>query len=143
LPVGVYQENVAREILALVNAERANHGIAPVAWSDDFTKTARVRAREIPLRFEADHTRPDGRGWDTSVREAGIRFRTIGENMARGGHSRDGASWYTPQKVMESWMKSDGHRKNILNADFELLGVGVFDSDGTRYYVQHFGSIWD
>jgi uncharacterized protein YkwD len=141
LPEGTFRDNIAREILALVNEERTAHGLAPVAWSDEFAGSARTRAREITVRFEADHRRPDGRTWDTSLREAGIRFRTAGENMARGGHSRDGANWYTPEVVMKSWMNSEGHRENILNANFELLGVGAFDYNGTRYYVQHFGTI--
>jgi uncharacterized protein YkwD len=125
----------------LVNAERIAHGIAPLEWSDDFAGTSRVRAGEIHLRFEQCHSRPDGSEWHTTVREAGINFRTIGENMARGGSRQNGAAWYTPKIVMESWMDSPGHRRNILNEEFELMGVGAFDLNGTRYYVQHFGTL--
>jgi uncharacterized protein YkwD len=137
----VYRDSTAREILALVNAERAAHGVAPVRWSDDFAATAKIRVGEIPLRFTPDHRRPDGSEWHTTVRDAGLSFTTLGENMARGGHTVQGANWYTPRMVMDSWMASEGHRANILNPRFELLGVATYDLDGTRYYVQHFGTL--
>ncbi|MCL1832512.1 MAG: CAP domain-containing protein [Oscillospiraceae bacterium] len=137
---GEYMDEIAREILTLVNAERREHGLKEVSWDTGFAETAKTRVTEIPLRFESDHRRPDGTTWDTAVREAGIAFTTIGENMARGGHSRKGADWYTPETVMESWMKSPGHRANILSEKYKLLGVSCYDLDGTRYYVQHFGT---
>jgi uncharacterized protein YkwD len=137
---GVFQYAVAREVLDLVNAERAAAGVAQVKWSDNFAATAKIRSTELPHYFEADHKRPDGREWHTTITEAQIRYRTVGENIARGGSSRDGAAWYTAQVVMESWMDSPGHRANILNPSFEVLGVGVFDLGDRRYYTQHFGT---
>jgi uncharacterized protein YkwD len=46
----------------------------------------------------------------------------------------------TPAAVMAGWMDSDGHRANILNCDFEAIGVGLArDSNGTAYWTQVFG----
>jgi uncharacterized protein YkwD len=136
----VFQDSIAREILNIVNAERAAAGVPAVRWDYNFAGTAKIRAVELPQRFTADHRRPDGREWFTAVEEAGIRYKTTGENIAQGGHSLEGAAWYTAQMVMESWMNSPGHRENILNGGFEVLGVGTFDLNGRRYYVQHFGT---
>jgi uncharacterized protein YkwD len=120
--------------------ERAAVGIPPLKWDANFTATAKIRVLEIPEQFTADHGRPDGRRWYTAITDAGISYSLIGENMARGGHSREGASWYTPQIVMESWMDSPSHRDNILNGNFEFIGIAILDLEGTRYYIQHFGT---
>jgi len=138
---GVFNDKVASEILALVNAERAKVGAPALKWSNQFAVTAKIRVAEIPGSFNADHRRPDGTEWHTVLSEAGIKFSKAGENMANGGSSSQGAAWYTPEKVMESWMKSPGHKKNILSTDFKLLGVAAYDLDGKRYYVQHFGTL--
>ena len=45
----------------------------------------------------------------------------------------------SPEKVMESWMNSSGHRANILSSDFTLIGVGFYESGGEYYWVQNFG----
>jgi len=136
---GVFRDDIAREILAFVNAERAAAGVHPLKWDDSFTITAKIRSVEIPIHFAADHKRPDGREWHTVIEEAGIDYGIIGENLAHGGCTREGAAWYTPKIVMESWMNSPSHKANIINKDFEVIGVGAYDLDGKRYYVQHFG----
>jgi len=137
----VFQDALALEVLALVNAERAAAGLHALRWDANFASTARIRAEEISRNFAASHARPDGRSWTTAISDAGISYSLIGENMARGGHSTQGAQWYVPSKVMASWMSSHSHRANILNSGFEVMGVGAFDLNGTRYYVQHFGAL--
>ena len=54
----------------------------------------------------------------------------VGENIAYGQSS--------PEAVMNAWMNSSGHRANILNADFDKIGVGVVRSGGRLYWVQLF-----
>lgn len=54
----------------------------------------------------------------------------VGENIAMG--------YPTAEAVMDGWMNSDGHRKNILNSDFTKIGIGVYSSGGTLYWVQLF-----
>ena len=57
----------------------------------------------------------------------------VGENVAYGYSS---GSWV----VKKGWMRSAGHRRNILDADFALLGVGARQgADGTWYAAQVFG----
>ena len=63
------------------------------------------------------HNTPDGQTPFDRMKAAGISYSSAGENIAAGQ--------YSPQNVMDSWMNSPGHRKNILNPDFEYLGVGL------------------
>ncbi|MDR1395738.1 MAG: CAP domain-containing protein [Deltaproteobacteria bacterium] len=104
-----------RRILDLVNQMRLSAGVKPVIWSDYAARAAQIRALELPWKLS--HTRPSGRSWASVVTEEKISARSSGENIASG--QRD------PEKVMEDWLKSPGHRDNILLPRFNRLGVGL------------------
>lgn len=116
------------EVIRLVNVERANAGLAPLAKNGAVCQAAEVRASEIGVSFS--HTRPDGRNCFTVFEEFGISYTACGENIAA-GHP-------TPEAVVQGWMNSPGHRANILNEDFEEIGVGVKNVNGSMQWVQLF-----
>ena len=118
----VPESNFQREVARLVNAERAKYGLTPLAYSESIEKAAQVRAAEIIEVF--DHTRPNGASCFTALQEAGVVYRTAGENIAAG--------YSTPQQVVEGWMNSSGHRSNILNANYGKIGVGYVEGGGYR-----------
>lgn len=123
--------SVAEAVLNLVNVERQKAGLAPLTLNLTATAAAQLRATEIVPLFS--HTRPDGTTCFTALDQAGVTYRTAGENIAAGQS--------TPEWVMESWMNSPGHRANILNGNFTQLGVGYYYSVGTpygHYWVQMF-----
>ncbi len=88
-------------------------------------RSARVRAEEIAEKFS--HTRPNGSTCFTAIT---IRYSTAGENIAMGHRS--------PEAVMRGWIKSDGHRKNLLNDSFNSIGVGCYEEDGVIHWAQMF-----
>lgn len=119
----------ARQILSLVNAYRAENGIAPVKADVTVQKAAQLRAEELPISFS--HTRPNGSRCFTALEEVGASYQGAGENIAAGQTS--------PEEVMNDWMNSDGHRANILNEAFTTLGIGVYtDANGRIYRTQMF-----
>lgn len=119
------EENYGAQVLALVNAERAKEGLAPLVLDDALCAAANVRAQEITQEFS--HTRPDGTSCFTVFSQLGIRYMSAGENIAAG--------YATPAAVMTGWMNSEGHRANILKSGFGKLGVGLFKADDSyRYY---------
>lgn len=115
-------------MLPLVNAQRAAHGLPALQTDAALTRAAQVRARELRSRFS--HTRPNGTRGLTAIREAGLSYRTAGENIAYGQP--------TAQAVMHSWMQSAGHRANILHPRFDRLGAATFTVGGQTYWVQLF-----
>lgn len=120
----------AQEVLRLVNIERANHGVAPLRLSDNLTSGATIRANEIS-KFMS-HTRPNGQKFYTVFNDSEGQY-TMGENIAAGYDS--------PEAVVKGWMNSPGHRANILNSDYEELGVGYFydqNSEYKNFWVQIF-----
>lgn len=119
-----------REVLRLCNIERKNAGLSDLVWSDKAGQATDVRAKELVTLF--DHKRPDGSSCFTALDQAGVNYRTCGENIAAGQQ--------TPAEVVADWMNSEGHRENILNGDYKYLGVGYYYSNaGYRHqWVQLF-----
>lgn len=113
-------QNYAQRVLDLVNIERRKAGVKPLALSDELMRAAAVRSQEIIKVFS--HTRPDGTSFTSIVSRHG---RRIGENIAGG--------YQTPEDVVDGWMHSEGHRKNILHPDFTELGVGYTYEENSQY----------
>ena len=116
------------EVVRLVNAERAKAGLPALSMDRTVNAAAQVRAQEIVLSFS--HTRPNGANCFTALREAGVNYRGAGENIAYGQSSA--------QAVVNAWMNSEGHRANILNANFTAIGVGHHVRNGVHYWTQFF-----
>lgn len=129
-PSGGDLQSMRQGVLELVNAARAENGKTPLTLNDALCEAAQLRADEIVETFS--HTRPDGTDCFTALREAGITYRTCGENIAAGQS--------TPASVMDTWMNSSGHRANILNGSFSSIGIGYVNSGSGygHYWVQMF-----
>lgn len=125
---GSMQGDFASQVAALVNAERAKYGLSALTVDTKVQQAALVRAKETAQSFS--HTRPNGSSFSTALTEAGVSYRTAGENIAYGQT--------TPQQVMNAWMNSSGHRANILNANYTTIGVGYTVINGTAYWAQLF-----
>ena len=125
---GTSQGDFASQVVALVNAERAKQGLSALTIDTKVQQAALVRAKESAQSFS--HTRPNGSSFSTALTEAGVSYRTAGENIAYGQS--------TPQQVMNAWMNSSGHRVNILNANYTTIGVGYTVINGTAYWAQLF-----
>ncbi len=125
---GGTNQSAARQVLELVNAERAKAGLSPLNFSDSLSQAAMIRAKEITTKF--DHTRPNGGSFSSVLDQSGISYRGAGENIAYGQP--------TAESVMSDWMNSAGHRANILNGNYTTLGVASYEVNGTVYWVQLF-----
>ena len=126
-------EQWKRDVLALVNQERAKNGLGALAWGTTCEGAAQTRAKEIMNTYS--HTRPDGSSFSTACPEFNTAGGKMGENLAA-----DNAA-VSPETVVATWMNSPEHRKNILDPEFKYLSVGfVFDPGSARktYWSQFF-----
>lgn len=123
----------AQQVLAIVNRERAANGCGAVTINDRLTTAARLHSEDQATHDTMSHTGSDGSSpWERSER-AGYEY-AIGENVAAGYRNADA--------VMAGWMKSPGHRDNILNCRARAMGLAAaVASDGTFYWTQMFGSV--
>lgn len=122
-------KNFPREVLRLVNVERAKVGAAPLRFANDLAASAYVRATEIPTKFS--HTRPNGSRCFTAMPQRGAHV--LGENLAGGQTS--------PKQVVQAWMDSKTHRENMLSKKYNEIGIVYYyqpNSKYKHYWVQHF-----
>lgn len=123
---------LAAEVLQLVNAEREKVGCEPVHRDARIEKASLLHSQDMAEQNYFDHQSKDGRSpWDR-MRAAGYTAGS-GENIAAGQSSA--------AAVMDGWMKSDGHRANIVKCSNKAMGVGV--AKGGKYgiyWTQGFGT---
>lgn len=121
-----------KEVLTLVNEIRVDAGLSSLSWDDALGQVARAHSEDMRNRNYMAHDNPDGLSPFDRMRNAGIHYMTAAENVAAGQT--------TPQAVVDSWMNSEGHRANILNPDFNKLGVGYASGGGIygHYWTQNF-----
>jgi uncharacterized protein YkwD len=115
--------------VGLVNIARSNAGCDPLTVDDRLAMAAQLHSDDMAARQYMDHVNPEGQ--DPSARAAaqGYTGAGIGENIAQG--------YPDPVAVMEGWMNSEGHRANIENCDYTVIGVGVNETGW--YWTQLFG----
>jgi len=124
-------DGYAAEVVRLVNIEREKVGLAPLSGGNSkLNAAAQKRAEELAVY--GAHTRPNETGYQTIFPEYGITHSYFGENIA-GGHAN-------PDEVMydQGWMDSPGHKANILSANYNKIGVGVYNHNGTLLWIQLF-----
>ena len=116
-----------RDVVARVNSVRRGARVPALRRDAGLVRAARARASSMATGGRLSHA-----GWERVVRAAGVHGQTLGENVAY--------NYSSAEKVMRGWLRSPGHRANIVNASFRRVGVGcVVDARGKYWWVQDFG----
>lgn len=119
-----------QKALALLNADRAAHGLPPVRANAKLAALAGDYAQDMINRNFFAHNNPEGQTPFDRMRQRGISFGYAGENLAI-NTSVAGAE--------QAFMNSPGHRANILNSHYTQVGIGVrYSRSGSVYVVQEF-----
>ncbi|GAB3872846.1 CAP domain-containing protein [Terrabacter terrigena] len=121
-----------QQVVQLVNAQRAKVGCRALVSDARLARAAQAHSADMAKRRYFSHTSLDGRTFVQRIRAQGYTGTRLGENIAAG--------YRTPSSVMAAWMKSPGHRANILNCSYKAIGVG-YASGGPygAYWTQDFG----
>lgn len=120
-----------QEVVRLTNEQREQYGHPALAYDETLTKVAMYRSIECADNNLFSHTRPDGTNFGTVLEYYGVQFTFAAENIARGHTS--------PEMVMEGWLRSDGHRANIVSEKYTSIGIGIsIDSKGRLFWTQIF-----
>lgn len=117
-----------KEVVRLVNVERAKQGLTPLEYDWQLSRVARYKSEDMQKNKYFSHTSPTYGSPFNMMKNFGISYRTAGENIAKG--------YRTPAAVVEGWMNSPGHRANILNSSFTHIGVGYVQNG--NYWTQMF-----
>jgi uncharacterized protein YkwD len=115
---------VQASLVCLHNEVRARAGLRPLVPDTRLERAAGEHSRDMVARRYFAHDAPDGRSFADRIIGAGYTDRDqrwwLGENLAWGRDARA-----TPAAIMDAWMRSPGHRRNILKPLYRDVGLAV------------------
>ena len=121
-----------KKLLDLTNSERKKAGLAELKLNPKLQKAAEQHSLNMAKQETLAHEL-DGKGPSDRIRDLEYSFQAMGENCAEGQR--------TPDEAVKSWLNSQGHRENLLNATYIEIGLGVAESKaGIRYWTQVFAT---
>ena len=127
--------DLEKKAFALINDIRRMNGLKDLVWSDEVANIARKHSNSMADNKFFSHRGLDGLMINQRADAVGLtKWRLIGENIA---YNRGYAK--PIEFAVECWMKSEGHRENLLDARWKETGIGVaIASDGSYYFTQDF-----
>ncbi|MDT9024523.1 CAP domain-containing protein [Rossellomorea yichunensis] len=117
-----------QKVVELTNQERAKQGLPALKVDTELSKVAREKSRDMQANNYFSHDSPTYGSPFDMMKQFGIEYSSAGENIAMGQP--------TPEEVVQAWMDSDGHRKNILSSNYTHIGVGHVENG--NYWTQQF-----
>jgi uncharacterized protein YkwD len=141
-PSAQHAAQMRQATLCLLNRQRARHGLPRLRAQRALSHAAARYARQMVRHRFFDHVSPAGSTMAQRIKRTNYlrdtRGWSLGENLAWGAGSRA-----TPRQIVAAWMRSAGHRRNILSGGFREVGVGIAMGAPTggagATYVNEFG----
>jgi len=109
-----------RSTLTLLNEVRADHGLRPLVAQVSLRRAAIAHSQDMLARNYFEHDSKAGTAWSERILRHFRPRHTLGENIGWGNVEKG-----TPQAMVDAWMASPPHRKNVLNGAFTQVGIGV------------------
>lgn len=151
---GLSRERVEEQIHVKINVERSEAGLSNLSFDSQLVEIARYHSEDMAERDYFAHESPEGEdfsdrynqhGYECKVPAGGNTYYTGAENIAYTYYQEPlvGGDYHDSPKelaegVVQQWMDSPGHRRNILTEEWRNEGIGVSiteTSEGTRVYV--------
>ena len=129
-PVMLDWREIARDVEAEINAIRADAGLPRLRTIEELRRVARDHSEDMARRNYFDHVNPDGLTPGDRAGRAQIRFEILAENI--------GVSYeieHPAAAIVQEWMDSEGHRRNIMDGRFNRTGVGIYIADDERMFI--------
>jgi uncharacterized protein YkwD len=115
-----------------VNAVRAARHLIALRRLPEIDRVARAHSRDMANRRYLSHVSPEGRNPVDRLYAGGVSGFTLAAENAGMTTRRD-----PNREILQGWLHSDDHRRNLYAPPFNATGIGVFQaSDGTFYYTQ-------
>ncbi|MFH0912343.1 MAG: CAP domain-containing protein [Patescibacteria group bacterium] len=123
------------EVIRLTNEVRAKQGVATLVVNDKLNASALAKAMDMANQGYFGHADSAGHKMAYWISGTGYNYLRAGENLAKG--------FVSPASVVAAWTNSPTHYTNLINANYEEIGVGivqgVIDGRTAVFVVQHFG----
>src|SRR5690606_9952853 len=123
--------SIEKQVINLVNQERSKAGLSPFKENQELSRVAEFKSQDMAENAYFSHNSPTYGSPFGMIKNFGISYNSAGENIAVGQK--------TAAEVVEVWMDSEGHRKNILSKQYTEIGVGYVEGGKYgHYWVQMF-----
>ncbi|MGM0867670.1 MAG: CAP domain-containing protein [Bacillota bacterium] len=120
-----------KQVVDLTNQERKKNGLGALKMDGELANVAEMKSEDMKENDYFSHTSPTYGSPFEMMENFGVDYSTAAENIAVGQK--------TPESVVNAWMNSPGHRKNILNKQVTHIGVGTAkDPSQGIYWTQMF-----
>lgn len=136
-PAGAAELSALRDhALELVNASRAEQGLAPLDLAEPLNEAAQAHAEDMLERAYYSHVSPGGETiMDRYLQAGGTRAKQVAENIARCAGCTPPVRSSRITRLHTGWMDSEGHRENILDPGHTQFGFGVAAAEGDGLYA--------
>lgn len=111
---------------SMITGYRKNNGLGPVSVDPVLTRVAKEHARAMAAANRVSHDLGAG-GVDVRAHRAGYDYAVVVENVAAGYH--------TLAEAFSGWRDSPAHRRNMLNANVDKMGIAVAQLPDSKYKV--------
>ena len=111
--------NEESELLSLINMERQKNNLSNLEIDENLQNVARLKAQDLVENNYFSHISPVYGTPFEMLKKHSISYKTASENIA--GNS-------SVSSALDSWLKSEDHKKNILSNDYNYTGIGIVDS---------------
>jgi uncharacterized protein YkwD len=132
LRADAYSRRAERQILDMLNHERRSRRLPPLVLDESLTQAARLHSRQMAYYRQLSHRLRGESKYSHRLNQVGLRFDTSGENVALASDA---------EEAHQALMRSPGHRANILDRDFNSVGIGVVASARGIYVTQDFARL--
>ncbi|WP_226576545.1 SafA/ExsA family spore coat assembly protein [Halobacillus litoralis] len=119
-------KSVESQVIDLTNQERAKNGLPALKANWQLSRVARYKSRDMANKGYFSHNSPTYGSPFEMMRNFNVSYNRAAENIAAGQR--------TPQEVVNGWMNSPGHRKNILDPNLRQIGVGYAQGGSYGHY---------
>lgn len=125
-----------QKLLDLVNKVRATGTqcgstfyppTTPITWNNTLAQAAQKHSDYMDSKNDLNHTGANGSNPGERITAEGYQWSTYGENIAVG--------YPTEEAVIQGWLESEGHCKNIMNPDFKEMGIATKGAYWTQVFA--------
>lgn len=118
-------------VFAEVNRVRLEHGVGALRGSALLHRAARNHSEQMLYENFFAHIDKNGKDVVDRLRAQGMgEFRSAGENIYMGRNISN-----LVESLVQGWLQSPGHRKNLLSPNYQETGVGIVMGDKNKVYV--------
>lgn len=118
-------------ILSQVNRVRSEHGLGALRMNPQLQQAARSHSEQMARQNFFSHVDPKGKDVVDRIQSQGVTgFRSVGENIFVGQNLAN-----LVESVIQGWMTSPGHKRNLLSSEYREVGTGVAVSDKQKVYA--------